>query len=121
MVSCYCRPNRLIQLTNPTKNFKYKHHNINVVGTNVMKISNFFSNYGKWNSLVTQWLRLCTFTAGGMDSIPDPELKSHMPYGKKKKKKGGGKDYHIYIYIYYCVPRTFLSNYYAFNPHNTIV
>ena len=117
MVFCYCRPNRLIQLTNPTKNFKYKHH-----GTNVIKISNFFSNYGKWNSLVTQWLRLCTFTAGGMDSIPDQELKSHMPYGKKKKG-GGGKDYYIYIYIFffYCVPRTVLSTYYAFNPHNTIV
>ena len=84
-----------MQLSNPTKIFKYKHYNINVVvvmnvvGNNVIKISNFFFflNYGKWNSLVTQWLRVCTSTAGGMNSIPGQELTSHMPYGQKKKKK----------------------------------
>ena len=41
------------------------------------------------DSLVVQWLGLCTFTAEGTDSIPGQGTKilQAMQCGKKKKKK----------------------------------
>ena len=44
------------------------------------------TDYG--NSLVVQWLRVGTPSAGGPTSIPGQGTSSHMPQpGKKKKKK----------------------------------
>ena len=45
-------------------------------------------------SLVAQWLRLHSSTAGSVGSTSGEELESHMPHGlaKKKKKK---KNYKI--------------------------
>ena len=43
-----------------------------------------------WTSLVIQWLRSCTFNAGGTGSTPDWGTRSHIPQdtvGKKKKKE----------------------------------
>ena len=41
-------------------------------------------------ALAVKWLRLCTWIAGVVGSIPGGELRFHMPQGafQKKKKKG---------------------------------
>ena len=36
-------------------------------------------NVGVGNSLVVQWLRLCTPDSGGLGSIPGQGTRSHMP------------------------------------------
>ena len=42
-----------------------------------------------WDSLVVQWLRLSTFIAVGLGSIPSQETKilQNLCHGQKKKKK----------------------------------
>ena len=38
-------------------------------------------------SLMVQWLRVCTSTAGGTGSIPSRRLRSHLPCSAAKKRK----------------------------------
>ena len=40
-----------------------------------------------WTSLVIQWLRSCTFNAGGTGSTPDWGSRSHIPQDIVEKKK----------------------------------
>ena len=42
--------------------------------------------YFQRTSLVVQWLRLCTFSAGGTGLIPVRKLRSYMPSGMTKTK-----------------------------------
>ena len=55
-------------------------------------------------SLVVQWLRLCTSTAGGMGLIPGRGTKiPHATHGQKKKKKNRFffclKEYYKYLHV----------------------
>ena len=68
-----------------------------------MPFSCYVNNY-KWigNSLVVQWLGLCTFTTEGLGSIPGLELGSQQvaQCGQKKKKKNRKKISGSYEQLY---------------------
>ena len=59
------------------------------------------------SSLVVQWLRLCTPSAGASCSIPSQGTRSHIPQLRVHKPELKDREYmiktqhsHIYIYIY---------------------